>query len=244
MKLKTTLLLLSTGFVLQTSLISCKKTIERWQDKPAETVRETITARADNRIVEYKVENFTDLDIKGAIDDEKKTITIYLPHYSRLEFLETAISLPQGASISPAADVLVPVFPTTPFKYTVTGKSGQKAEYTVKVVVQQPEIILNELSTPTATKVINIASAWEIVVINGQDLVPAFSATSLYFLDKDGKEVYKVPEYLGTEPRTFSMSYVIDATGKATLQPATDYWLEVRSYAVRKKMQLPVRIIK
>ena len=244
MKLKTTILLLSTGFVLQTSLISCKKTIERWQDKPAETVHETITARADNRIVEYKIENFNDFDIKGAIDDDKKIITVYLPHYSRLEFLETAISLPQGASISPAADVLVPVFSATPFKYTITGKSGQKAEYTVKVVVQQPEIVLNELSTATATKVINIASGWEIITVTGQDMIPSFSSTTLYLLDKDGKEVYKVPEYLGTEPRTYSLSFVIDAAGKTTLQPATDYWLEIRSYALKKKMKLPIQISK
>lgn len=244
MKITIKILLFASGVSMLLSTTSCKKTIEVWKDKVADTVHDTLTTRSDSRVIEYKIENFTDFNIKGAIDEETRQITLYLPHYSRLELLEASITLPQGATISPTAEELVPVFSTSPFKYTVTGKSGLKTEYTVKVIIQQPGIKLNELSTSSATKVINIASAWEILTITGENMVPAFSSTSLYFMDAEGKEVYRVPEYLGFDPLTYNMSFVIDANGKSTLQPATDYWLELRSYALKTKMKFPVRITK
>jgi len=244
MKITIKTLLFVAGASLLLSTTSCKKEIEVWQDKAADTVHDTLTVRSDSRIIEYKIENFTEFNIKGTINDETRQITLYLPYYSRLELLEASITLPEGASISPAADELVPVFSATPFKYTVTGKSGVKTEYAVKVVIQQPVLKLDELSTTAATKVINIASGWEILTITGENMVPAFSSTSLHFIDADGKEVYRVPEYLGTDPLTYTMAFVIDANGKATLQPATDYWLELRSYALKTRMKLPVRITK
>lgn len=244
MKITIKIFLFVAGTSLLLSTTSCKKTIEVWQDKAADTVHDTLTARPDSRIIEYKIENFTEFNIKGTINEETRQITLYLPHYSRLELLEASITLPEGATISPSADELVPVFSTTPFKYTVTGKSGLKTEYTIQVIIQQPALKLNELSTTAATKVINIASGWEILTITGENIVPAFSSTSLYFMDADGKEVYRVPEYLGQDPLTYNIAFVIDANGKSTLQPATDYWLELRSYALKTRMKLPVRITK
>src|SRR5688572_14044306 len=131
---------------LVTGISSCKKTVENWKDVKADAVTDTITTRENNRIISYKIQSPTAEGIYAAVNDSDNTINVYLPYFYALNFIEVAtISLPAGTTISPAIDELVPVFPNSPFTYTVTAADKTIRKYTVKVIVLQEKLVINEL---------------------------------------------------------------------------------------------------
>ncbi|MFT3824978.1 MAG: hypothetical protein QM731_13730 [Chitinophagaceae bacterium] len=225
------------------NFIACTKKTDRWSDKKADTVYDTLTTLSQSRIITYKVANSGEHSIYASIDDTKKEITVYLPHYYQLDYLETEISLPEKATISPSPAELVPVFSTSPFTYTVTGKDGSKSTYTVRIIIQQPEIKLTERSTATSTSSININTS--TLILTGSNIIPSYSVTSVYLLDKDGNQVYKLQQYNGSETAsTSSMPFLFGSDAKDKLAVNTDYWFQVKCYALTYRMQYPVRITK
>ncbi|PUZ23879.1 hypothetical protein GA0116948_10847 [Chitinophaga costaii] len=224
-------------------LAACTKTVDKWSDKKADTVRDTLTTLSDSRIIAFKVRNTGEVNIQGAINDSARTITVYLPYFYQLQFLEVNVTLPEGASIFPTSDSLVPVFDTAKILYTVTGKSGSKTTYTVQPVIQQAYLQLNELSSATNTAVFNIAGAGAALGISGTNILPSYSVTSLYLIDKGGKEVYKFHEFENATNSTTNMSFSIGKNDKALFLPDTDYWLELRSYTLSSRTQYPIRFV-
>lgn len=224
--------------------VACTKTVDRWSDKTADTITDTLITVPDSHIIGFNVQNTGDVNIQGAIDDSAKIITIYLPYFYQLQFLEANITLPAGATISPAADELIPVSDAAAFTYTVTGKSGAKTVYAVHRVVQQPYLYLYDLSSADNITVLNIQGPNPTIGLNGINIIPSYSITSLHLIDADNKEIYKFQEFQSDGNNTTKMVFTIANADKPLLQANTDYWLEMRSYSLTYRMQYPVHFLK
>lgn len=234
-------------------ITACKKTVEKWKDVKAGPVTDTVVTRENNRIISYKVQSPTTQGIYAAVNDDDNSISVYLPYFYALNFLEVAsIGLPSGTTISPAADELVPVFAGTPFTYTVTAADKTTRKYTVKVIVLEEKLVINEHSTATTTKTYTfnfgagtLADAW--IPINGAFLVPSADYTTLHLMDAatGGQEVFKAMYNTADFPLSTYMYYYYryDKNDPSTwrVKANTDYWLEVRSYNRVHRMKYPVR---
>jgi hypothetical protein len=232
---------------------ACKKTVENWTDVKADPVIDTVTTRESNRIISYKVQSPTTEGIYAYVNDSDSTINVYLPYFYALNFLEVAsISLPTGATISPAADELVPVFNNTPFTYTVMAADKTSRKYTVKVIVLQEKLAINEVSTASATKTyalsFSAAGLSDVYFsITGSNMVPSADYTTLHLMDSasGGQEVFTATLSPSQAPLSTYMYYYYryDKNDASTwrIQPGTDYWLEVRSYNRIHRMTYPVR---
>jgi hypothetical protein len=191
--------------------------------------------------------------IYAFVNDNDSTIHVYLPYFYALNYLEVAaIELPAGTTIVPAAHELVPVFTSTPFTYTVTTAGKASRKYTVKVIVLEEKLVINEQSTATATKTfaLNFGSGTLADVyfsITGSNMVPSADYTTLHLMDaaSGGKEVLTATLATGQTPLSTFMYYYYryDKNNASTwrIQPGTDYWLEVRSYNRIHRMTYPVR---
>lgn len=111
------------------------------------TKTETVDAPAlaTNRVLEYKITNISGDPIYGVINDEKKTITAYIPYYYYLTSLQPEIEVSDGATVTPGSNTLVEdldslFFAAAPLQYTVTAKNGTKATYSLLLETQQPEL--------------------------------------------------------------------------------------------------------
>ncbi|SEH97430.1 hypothetical protein SAMN02927937_02484 [Paenimyroides aquimaris] len=222
------------------SLYSCTDEFSIYEDRKGEDVTEIITDQSKNKILSYKVTNPGEKHaIYSAIDNDAKTITVYLPAYYQLEFMEVAIELPQGTTISPTADELVPVFADTPFEYTVTAADGTTAKYTVNVVIQYPDMVLNERSTETVTAKIGIS-----VEVTGINLLPSGAVTRLYLTNENGEKIWN---YIMNEANSSTMRLSFAAANwtseeyqTLSADKQTEYWLQLESYGITKRMELPV----
>lgn len=245
MRIITRLLFAMLVTVFTMSIYSCKKTVDNWIDQKSATVYDTLTARSDHRIITYTVKNTGTYSVKGSVNDVQKTITVYLPYYYQLLYLEVDIELPQGATIAPSKDELVPVFSTAPFKYKITGKSGDTATYTIIPVVQQDRFWMNELSSTTRTISIDIQGSQPPVIVTGGNILPSYAVTTLHLIDKDGKNIYQFKEWTGSgTTNSTQMTFAINDADKVIIQAGTDYWLEMHSYALTYRLKYPVRFIK
>lgn len=230
-----------TAFALFSLLTSCDNEEDRWTDVKGETVKEIVTNLDAKRIISFKVTNPGESQaLYSAVDNLKKTITVYLPSYYEYQYLETAITLPEKTTISPAATELLPVFSKTPVTYTTKAADGTTAVYTVKIVIQQPSIILKELSTETET--INI-QAGSSITVKGENFIPSYEVTKLFIVDKQGNKKFQLKQYNdGIDIASFYVMYSFPSIENG-LQANTDYWLLMESYNISKTMKYPFRII-
>jgi len=204
---------------------------------------ETVSKLADNRIIEYKVANLQEgHTIYSSIDNDKRTITVFLPHYYALPNLEVQATLPEGARISPKPeDEPVPVFSEAPFAYEVTGKSGEKATYRVNVIVQQPKLSIDELS-PSATNPRTMPKT--LFRIYGKNFIPDPNATKLSLWNEDGTLAHDDFRYIakGNYERTAVLDWAPENIDH--LQAKTKYWVEVQCYALKARTRWPIYITK
>ncbi|KAF2508094.1 hypothetical protein [Flavobacterium foetidum] len=239
-KLKTTFFF--SVFTFSALLTSCDNEEERWTDVKEETKTEIITDLDARRIISFKVTNPGETQaIHSVVNNLDKTITVYLPSYYEYQHLETAITLPEKTTITPAATELIPVFSKTPVTYTTKAADGTTAVYTVKVVIQQPELILDDLSTATTTSSLSV---FGVVTIKGQNFVPSYEVTKLFVVDAQGNKKLQLKQYNeGLDITTFTIKYVFGATtfAETGLETNTDYWLMIESYNLSKTMKYPVR---
>ena len=238
---------------LMIAISACKKTGENRKDVKADPVTDTVTARENNRIISYKVQSPTRDGIYAAVNDGDNTITVYLPYFYALNFIEVAaIGLPAGTTISPAIDELVPVFPNTPFTYTVTAADKTTRTYTVKVIVLQEKLVINELSTASVTRTyaFNFGAGTLANVffeITGSNMVPSADYTTLHLMDaaSGGNEVLVFSPYTAGLLLSTNMGYLYQYNKNDPsawlIRSGTDYWLEVRSYKRVHRMIYPVR---
>jgi len=229
-----------TAFILFGLLTSCDNEEDRWTDVKGETIKEVVTDLDAKRILSFKVTNPGESQaLYSAVDNVKKTITVYLPSFYEYQYLETAITLPEKTTISPVATELLPVFSKTPVTYTTKAADGTTAVYTVKIVIQQPEIILKELSTET--EIFNI-QAGSSLTVKGENFVPSYEVTKLFIVDAQGNKKFQLKQYNdGVDIASFYIMYSFP-TIENGLQTDTDYWLLMESYNVSKTMKYPFRI--
>jgi hypothetical protein len=245
--------LAGTAVFLLLFCISCKKTVENRVDVKAGPVTDTVTSRENNRIISYRVQSPVAGGIYAYVNDSDNTVTVYLPYFYALNFIEVAaVELPAGTTISPGIDELVPVFNDKPFMYTVTAVDKTTRKYTVKIVVLQEKLVINELSTAATTKTYAFnfstgALADVYFAITGSHMVPSADYTTLHLMDaaSGGNEVLKASLSQSELPLSTYMyySYRYDKNDASTwrVKAGTDYWLEVRSYNRKHRMTYPVR---
>ncbi|QDW22076.1 hypothetical protein [Flavobacterium sp. KBS0721] len=229
-----------TAFTLFSLLTSCDNEEDRWTDVKGETIKEVVTDLDAKRILSFKVTNPGESQaLYSAVDNVKKTITVYLPSFYEYQYLETAITLPEKTTISPVSTELLPVFSKTPVTYTTKAADETTAVYTVKIVIQQPEIILKELSTET--EIFNI-QAGSSLTVKGENFVPSYEVTKLFIVDAQGNKKFQLKQYNdGVDIASFYIMYSFP-TIENGLQTDTDYWLLMESYNVSKTMKYPFRI--
>ncbi|MCC9019879.1 MULTISPECIES: hypothetical protein [Flavobacterium] len=239
--LKTTLF--SSAFTLLTLLTGCSSEEERWTDVKEAPITEIVTGLDAKRIISFRVTNpGTTQAIHSAVNNLKKTITVYLPSYYEYQYLEAAITLPANTTISPAAKELIPVFSKTPVTYTTKAADGTTAVYTVNVVIQQPKLVVNEVSSPTETFSISTDSP---LTVKGQNFLPSYEVTKVFVVDAQGNKKWQMKQYNeGLDIGSFYVMYVFADAANTTvpLQPDTDYWLMMESYNLSTTMKYPFRI--
>lgn len=232
------------AFALFSLLTSCDNEEERWTDVKEDSVTEIITDLDARRIISFKVTNPGESQaIYSAVNNLDRTITVYLPSYYEYQHLETTIALPEKTTISPAATELIPVFGKTPFLYTTKAADGSTAIYTVKIVIQQPQLVLKELSTETSTYSLPVTSP---LFIKGENFIPSYEVTKVYLVDAQGNKKWQFQQYNdGLDIFNFSITYVFGgAVSSVTLETNTDYWVLLESYNLSVKMKYPIRITK
>lgn len=242
---KKTLLPIITGFLgcLIVCSIGCTKHLDNMITEE-ETWYDTVGALPDSRIIAYKVANVNDAPIYSAINDSLKTITVYLPAYYQLGIIQPEIELPAGAAISPAADEPVPVFYDKPFQYQVTSSKGVKATYTVHIIVQQQSFTIRELTADPANPItISDAAQGGIIAVTGENMLASYAVTKSFLMDADGKQVYALGSGGYTQPMSNRISFGHGPVLQMPVIPAGLYWLEVRSYALTRRMVNPIRVL-
>lgn len=235
-------MLFFSSFTLFSLLAACSSEEDRWTDVKGESKKEILTNLDAKRIVSFRVTNPGESQaLYSAVNNVQKTITVYLPSFYEYQYLETAITLPEKTTISPAATELLQVFSKTPVTYTTKAADGTSAVYTVKIVIQQPEIILKELSTETETFEVQQGSS---ITVTGENFVPSYEVTKLFIVDKQGNKKLQLKQYNdGVDIASFYISYSFGAI-ETGLQTDTDYWLMMESYNSTKTMKYPFRMIK
>ncbi|WP_289659989.1 hypothetical protein [Flavobacterium panacagri] len=236
--------LLLSAFALISLLTSCDNEEERWTDVKEDPITEIVTDLDARRIISFKVINPGENQaIYSAVNNLDRTITVYLPSYYEYEYLEASITLPEKTTISPATTELVPVFAKTPFLYTTKAADGSTAIYTVKVVIQQPKLVLNELSTETTTYSLATSAT---LLVKGENFIPSYEVTKVYAVDAQGNKKWQFQQYNdGLDLFSFSGRYSFGTTAtNVTLEANTDYWIQMESYNLTAKMKYPIRFTK
>ncbi|SUJ28089.1 Uncharacterised protein [Sphingobacterium spiritivorum] len=128
--------LLCALFCLAMTFSSCTKT-------------EELTPLPEDKMLEYKVVNLTDDQvIYGAIDNQKNTITVYLPFYYGLSVIDPEIKLSNGAKLK--EEILPIQVEATGTTYTVTAANGISRTYTLHIVLQSTPSLAVSWQTPLA----------------------------------------------------------------------------------------------
>jgi len=217
-------------------------------------------AEADNRITEYKIVNVQGDPIYGTIHDADSSIEVYLPFYKQLVVLEPEIKVSAGATVQPGTGTLIEnlleVFQKgRDIKYAVTGKSGKKKTYTLKITVQQPPLTLKELSnSATDIKSYDIAMSVNFSSINislkGTGFHENHDLMKVVLVDEAGKEYFplamSVTNTNDLNAISFSLiNYMANPDPVLASLPATGLY-KVRVYAYSKQVTtaFPIRINK
>ena len=228
-------------FTLVTLIGACTDEVENLIERKGDTVFDTLTALPGTRILEYSVENTPEV-IYGAINDSARTITIYLPlQYADFRIIDPVISLPEGTTIAPDEDELVPINPEEPFVYTVSSPEQRDVDYTVIVIRQHPEMILNELSSSEDTTNIIVPSQVS-VVITGENFIPDLSITSAYLIDEDENE-YQLGFTSEAQNTALSTQLSFSAIRDEELTGRL-YWVEMRAFDLTARMKYPIYLKK
>ncbi|MCI9843380.1 DUF5018 domain-containing protein [Flavobacterium pectinovorum] len=216
-------------------LLSCTK---------EEDVTEITTDQTKNKIISYSITNPGKKEaIYSAVDHEAKTITAYLPAYYQLGFMEVAIELPQGTTISPSAEELVPVFSEKPLEYTVKAADGTSANYTLKVVIQYPDITLKELGINAKGEIV-VPKINNLITVTGKNFFPSSAVTKLYLVDKEGNKVWTNYSMIEENSSSTSLLFVTDQKAETYIEfikdKTTEYYFQLESYGIVKTMMYPV----
>lgn len=210
---------------------------------------------SQSRMLEYKVVNVQGDPIVGTINDQDSSITVYLPFYLQLLTLEPEIKVSTGATISPASGTLIEdlldVFQNgRDIKYLVTGKDGSKRTYTLNIRVQQPSIVLKELSTADNIRNYNVRSSSPNlrIVLQGSGFSENRQLMKLELVDEAGT-AYPVSIPTNNFNDTQSININLSSSAEAlaifnSIETSKRFRIRVYSYAQQATTQYPIQITK
>jgi hypothetical protein len=230
------------GIVLAIMLFStyCTKKADRWTDEKANTIYDTLTTLPGNRMLSFKIANIIQEEIYSTVNDSTNMVTAYLPWYYTLNFIEPAITVSKDATVTPASGELVQVFAATPVQYSVTGKDARKRMYTLQIIVQQPRLVLNELSTATQTAQYQINSS--DITLTGENFITDLNVTKVYLVNAQGNK-WPVSKYDNGTERSNRITYVAPGlTNKDNPPPPGLYYIEMQAYSLTARMQYPIEL--
>lgn len=161
--------------VMLATVFSCKKTeVIPYERVPA------------NTILEYKVTNSADT-IYGAIDNNKNTITLYIPYYVGIDYVVPDIKIAKDAKLLDSAGNevnldggIAPVPVTkTGYTYTVLGSDNSKRTYTLMLqIAAHPDALKVGYLVKTGTTVVNYDTAITRAVYGRLPIYGNFGSTS------------------------------------------------------------------
>lgn len=211
---------------------------------------------SQSRMLEYKIVNVQGDPIVGTINDQDSSITVYIPFYLQLLTLEPEIKASTGATISPASGTLIEdlldVFQNgRDIKYLVTGKDGSRKTYTLNIQVQQPPIVLKELSTAENTRNYNVRSSNPNlrITLQGSGFSENRDLMKLELVDEAGTAYPMGSIALNNFNDTQSLNITLSSSAEATaifnsIETSKKFRIRVYSYAQQATTQYPIQITK
>ncbi|QEC44185.1 hypothetical protein [Pseudobacter ginsenosidimutans] len=213
------------------------------------------------QILEFSITNVPESEpvIRGAVDHDAATVTIYLPAYLQLPVLMPEINVTEGATVTPASgtqinDLLTKIRKGEKLSYTVKGKDGKEKIYALNVISQQPKTVVNELTadpsspetyTLTTDQYTYIAlkfTSENIIVENREEMV------SIVLIDAAGNELPAIPGggpyYLYATHKAFEAQVYRTSPVYAALAADGLYKIKVYNYGQTVTLKNPIRIIK
>ena len=229
---------------LATVMASCTKTTEI--EPPAQ---------AQNRILSYEITNVQGSPIEGVVNDDTKTIKVYLPYHYYLTTLEPTIKVSDGAAVNPTSgtliDDLLDIFDNgRDISYTVTARDGSKAVYKLQIVVQQGDFKLEEIS-PSATEITELAyggNTYADLYIPCSGEIPSGNKTldrqliKITLTAQDGS-TYVIDNERGSKlDATVNAVYFVLSNSSVPNLKAGIYTVKVRFYSKTVTLKNPIRI--
>lgn len=222
---------------------------------PACTKTETVDAPslATNRVLEYKITNVSGDPIYGVINDERKTITAYIPYYYYLTAIQPEIAVSDGATINPGSNTLIEgldslFFASTPLQYTVTAKDGSKATYSLLLETQQPALEMDEIEEDTLFTSYTLDEApFDVPVrytLYGRNFIVNSALTvkpEVVFIAADNTEYHPVATSTFATTDGINGSFSLYMPYKTTIPEGT-YKVKVVNYSKQVILEKPVVI--
>lgn len=151
---------------------------------------------AHNRILSYRVTNSTQ-EIFGVIDNDDNTVTVYLPYYTGISFLDVEIKVDEGAilldSLGKTINLdggLEPVSVGDTVKYMVESSSGERRTYTVvqKIVAHSDPLTVTYVASLNESGILE-KPVHSVLTLSG-NFESIGTHAKFYFKDKSTGVVY------------------------------------------------------
>ena len=202
------------------------------------------------KILSFKVTNTNEGSLYGAIDHIEKSISVYLPFYYGLQAIEPEIKVSDDAILKEADQEgnLLPVLVSDSIStYTIVSKkNGTEVQYKLKILVQIPDISVEEYSTADDTA--SFEAGDMSFYFSGDFKTKDLSLIKAYLVaDKSGKE-YPVfySDYTNiikssTNPNGIQQKYINSAGIPLDIDTGL-FKLKVRMYNKEVVTKYPIRI--
>ncbi|HJU45801.1 MAG TPA: hypothetical protein VJ647_03410 [Chitinophagaceae bacterium] len=245
---------MKTRFVLPAALLALVAACTKTKTLP-------VPARGENRMLSYTITSVPDgaAPVIGAIDDTDSTITVYISAYYGLTAMTPEITVPEGATVSPASgttvtNLLSMMRKDSTITYMVTAKNGSKKSYTLHVRSLQPKTVVNEISTSIDNpKSVTIypkygANGYGSVALKGSNFITKNRSilTSMTFTDS-ANNVIDVP-YAGEGSEgsltSIAVNYRISPTNTEFVNKLVNnaiYYVTFYNYGEEIKLKYPIR---
>lgn len=220
-----------------------------------------VPAQDENRMLSYTITSVPEgvAPVVGAIDEADSTITVYLSAWYGLTVMTPQITVPEGATVSPASgttvtNLLSMMRKDSTITYLVTAKDGSKKNYTLHVRSLQPKTKIDEISTSADNpKSITIypkygANGYGVVALKGSNFITKnrTELTRMTFTDS-ANNIIEVP-YAGEGSeatlKSNAVNYRISPTNTEFVDKLVSnalYYVTFYNYGEEIKLQYPIR---
>jgi len=132
-----------------------------------------------NNIEQFIVTDPSGNQLKAVIGEDNTILLYWTPFETVPDSITPVITLSKQATISPASGVKVAF--KEGIMYTVTAQDGSKSTYTLKPAINTP--------APAFSVTNSSLSLGDILILNGEYMIPDTTRTKLYLTDKNNKDI-------------------------------------------------------